>query len=291
MKLWLALLFSATGLNSGHAQDMLAGILGPGDLHTVLDTTLLGPTENGVNSLLIDANEDGTADLRVILTENDGGNWYHYQYIQVEPLLGSEIAGSAIDTCMGNDTTVLAWVHGRAATFSYGEHIPGLMSWSDSSLTVARSDWSSNYPTAWGASCGQETQLEEDTGYVAFRIFTGVDTLLGWMRMCNVRAWFTSHTATILDLAVRNISNTINEHRGPAQIFSYPNPTTGIIHLQGVRSNMHYEVLDAAARPVLTGSLPMSQPSMDLSALPSGSYIIRCANGDRIHHTRVVLTH
>ncbi|MBR1550363.1 MAG: Omp28-related outer membrane protein [Bacteroidales bacterium] len=67
------------------------------------------------------------------------------------------------------------------------------------------------------------------------------------------------------------------------QLSAYPNPTTGIVYIdaEGLRS---MEVLDMSGRMALRSSLP----TLDLTALPAGIYVLRVVTDDGVAVKRIV---
>ena len=73
-----------------------------------------------------------------------------------------------------------------------------------------------------------------------------------------------------------------------ADLTVFPNPTSGPVQLAGdVASILRLEVLDQAGRTVRT---PAAAPTLDLSGLPAGTYVLRfqLRNG-AVHHERLVV--
>lgn len=58
-------------------------------------------------------------------------------------------------------------------------------------------------------------------------------------------------------------------------VVAYPNPTTGIVHLDGAPMNGTVEVLDAMGRSVMHAWRTGAVPSMDLISLAAGLYTLR----------------
>ncbi|MBK9759839.1 MAG: T9SS type A sorting domain-containing protein [Flavobacteriales bacterium] len=283
----LALVLSTITNLAVLGQAMFAGITQPEDNLRVIDTTILAPPQAGTNSLIIDANLDGTPDLLVSVLNADGGQWFHYYRTTIAPLSGCALLGSAIDTCFGNSEAV-AWIFGRAAELVTGDPIPGLSQWSDTTLSLARSGWMSNYPDGFGLNCWTFSTLEQDTGYVAFRIIALSDTLLGWMRISNV----TSAAITVHDLALRTISTDIVDLDPKGSSILFPNPTNGILHLNGsLRSAGHirFEVFDASARRVMEFMNRVADPVLDMGGLPPGPYTLRCWTDEKASTYRFVV--
>jgi hypothetical protein len=283
----LALLLSTATSLSVLGQEMFAGIALPEDDLQLIDTTLLAPSQGGTNSLVIDANSDGTPDLLVSVLNADGGLWFHYYRTTITPLSGCDLLGSTIDTCFGN-SEALGWVFGRAAELGTGDPIPGPYPWSDTTLSLARSGWVSNYPDGLGMSCDRPGSLEHDTGYVAFRIIAATDTLLGWMRISNV----TSTSIIVHELAVRTISTGIVDAYAVGRPILCPNPTNGMLYFRGsprTAAPLRIAVFDASARRVMEFSNSVADPVLDMSGLPSGPYTLRCSTDATARTYRFVI--
>ena len=153
---------------------------------------------------------------------------------------------------------------------------------------MARSGWVSNYPDNFGMACDRLSPLEQDTGYVAFRIIASADTLLGWMRISNV----TSTGITVHDLAVRTISTGIADVRAQERSILFPNPTSGMLHFTGsprTAGPLPIEVFDASARRVMEFPNGLADPVLDMSGLPPGPYTLRCRADGTAHTYRFVL--
>ena len=64
----------------------------------------------------------------------------------------------------------------------------------------------------------------------------------------------------------------------------YPNPTKGIVELQGINGSFKVDLYDYAGKYLQS----TSHSSIDLSNYPSGIYLLKVAYGDKTQELRVV---
>jgi hypothetical protein len=64
----------------------------------------------------------------------------------------------------------------------------------------------------------------------------------------------------------------------------YPNPTTGIINIEGTQSNIR--ILDILGRPVMTGTIVNQK--LDVSHLPGGFYILSVSSENNVKSIPIV---
>jgi hypothetical protein len=69
-----------------------------------------------------------------------------------------------------------------------------------------------------------------------------------------------------------------------SNISLYPNPTTGIVELQGINGSFKVDVYDYAGKYLQS----TSRSTIDLSDYPSGIYFLKVAYGDKTEELRVV---
>ena len=68
----------------------------------------------------------------------------------------------------------------------------------------------------------------------------------------------------------------------------YPNPTTGVVNIEGATLNADIAVFDMFGKQLMTGKVASERTELDLSGLASGIYIIRIANADAVSTIKVV---
>ena len=60
---------------------------------------------------------------------------------------------------------------------------------------------------------------------------------------------------------------------------AWPNPCTGLLHIEGLVTSTPYELLDATGRSVRSGSIASRTASLDMGSLDTGSYVLRLLDG------------
>jgi uncharacterized repeat protein (TIGR01451 family) len=118
-------------------------------------------------------------------------------------------------------------------------------------------------------------------GHIQFRLRTLNTPLIGQEIENTANIYFdfnepvitnTTHNAYVSPISV--------EETGENQLSIYPNPSTGMIHINGATSAVQYEVCDITGRVVVTG-IYNGNTSIDLGQYGKGLYLIRLTqNGD-----------
>jgi hypothetical protein len=86
-------------------------------------------------------------------------------------------------------------------------------------------------------------------------------------------------------LEVTNLTTSAITEIGRTGIELFPNPTTGVVQLANVSAH-HVQVFDNKGRLVMQVAHPDNQ--IDISAVPSGMYFLKIAEGDQVYTARVV---
>lgn len=60
---------------------------------------------------------------------------------------------------------------------------------------------------------------------------------------------------------------------------AWPNPCTGLLHIEGLVTPTPYELLDATGRAVRSGSVASRTASLDMGSVDTGSYVLRLLDG------------
>jgi hypothetical protein len=64
----------------------------------------------------------------------------------------------------------------------------------------------------------------------------------------------------------------VNEAIGPEKMEAYPNPTTDIITIQGIKENADYSIYNVVGKLVKAGTATDNQ--IDVGELPIGMYVL-----------------
>ena len=129
------------------------------------------------------------------------------------------------------------------------------------------------------------------------RIVT-TDNLSGYNALHLGLSGITAITATEAEVLLTTSPDTVvidPDHVGVRDIFGpefsiYPNPSTDIFQLEGLHGAVTVEVMDATGRTVTaTSSQGNSRLTIDMSAMPSGIYLLRASNAAGVVVKRIEL--
>lgn len=115
-------------------------------------------------------------------------------------------------------------------------------------------------------------ELDTEVGVTYRILIDGVASSLG-----NGRGAFRVEVTQVMVVNVTNIEET------PIQLF--PNPTTGILHWQNVTPD-EVQVFDYTGKLVLSGQQPTT--NLNISALPSGFYLLKIREGKEVYSAKIV---
>jgi hypothetical protein len=144
------------------------------------------------------------------------------------------------------------------------------------------------------------TTLQNFSGHgplMTARIVT-TDNLSGYNALHIGLSGITAITATEAEVLLATSPDTViidPDHVGVSDLLGpefsiYPNPSTGIFQLEGLQGNVMVEVMDATGRTVsVQSNNGNSRMMMDLSALPSGIYLLRASNAAGVAVKRIEL--
>ena len=82
-------------------------------------------------------------------------------------------------------------------------------------------------------------------------------------------------------------SNGINEAENKL-IKVYPNPTSGILTLEGLTAQGIYQLRDLTGKLLLSGSVTATKFNLDISTLSKGIYLLSVFDGERVAHRKIV---
>ena len=85
-------------------------------------------------------------------------------------------------------------------------------------------------------------------------------------------------------MCIRDRVNNVGINEINSSITLHPNPTTGIVELQGIKRLFKVDVYDYAGKYLQS----TSRSTIDLSNYPSGIYLLKVAYGDKTEELRVV---
>lgn len=163
-------------------------------------------SNGNLDTLFLDLNHDGIEDV-VLKLWNSGSLAFRNRYCRIATLNNSQIAFDYSDSCF-NDVGTFVGARQMAYSFNDGETINQNVIWSSGGL-----DLSYTYELTMTFSCIANTFAAGDGSYVGVRIFSGSDTLYGWIKLAEV----SSERCTVLEYA----SNT-----NLMVLDVYPNPFT-----------------------------------------------------------------
>lgn len=281
--IWTCCLLLATFV---HGQVILAGVYTNEDIHKTIDTTLIAPEYGGASALSVDVNDDGVQDIMVRTSFIDGGLWYRYRSTVLLPMNGTSVLGEVVDTCFANSNGAPVWMHGRAAALNDQDTIPGMFTWSDSLLTLARSDHSATMPDGLGTTCFFISPLASSAGYVGLCVRLDADTLLGWLRIGDVGP----DRITLIDLGARSISAGISTSYPKEHLTAAPNPAVGHFRLSGLDPSLQViRMLDVQGRTVREVSGVGPGTPIPVEGLEPGIYVIRCGDEGSDRYCRLTI--
>ena len=87
-----------------------------------------------------------------------------------------------------------------------------------------------------------------------------------------------------VDTSACELVNNVSINEINSSIILHPNPTTGIVELQGINGSFKVDVYDYVGKFLLS----TSRSTIDLSDYPSGIYFFKVAYGDKTEELRVV---
>jgi len=208
--LFIAVLFFYKGSS---AQFILAGQHNPKDYYVLKDTVFY-ETYGGSANYSIDVNGDGVTDCIIgIKLYMAGPHHWVYNY-NILPQNSAQIAWSAVDSC--SDTTPIDTVLNLAKNFPSNDSINQMAVWKNPELVLIYSN------TAWSIpSCSAAEFNYSDTGFVGIRVFTGKDTVYGWIRI----TWY---NGVLPMLEVIDYASNSPVIELPENVIMYPNPSTGV---------------------------------------------------------------
>jgi len=144
------------------------------------------------------------------------------------------------------------------------------------------------------------TTLQNFSGHgplMTARIVT-TDNLSGYNALHIGLSGITAITATEAEVLLATSPDTViidPDHVGVSDLLGpefsiYPNPSTGIFQLEGLQGNVMVEVMDATGRTVsVQSNNGNNRMMMDLSAVPSGIYLLRASNAAGVAVKRIEL--
>lgn len=102
----------------------------------------------------------------------------------------------------------------------------------------------------------------------------------------------TARVGSSEDIAIARYHTGLNisvpEVEPEQQLQVFPNPATDVLTVRSESNLKHLELLDALGRSVLSRTASASQLQLDISDLPTGIYLLRATDGQRVFSEQVV---
>ena len=84
------------------------------------------------------------------------------------------------------------------------------------------------------------------------------------------------------------ITTSVVNFAGKENLSIFPNPTSGIVYLQGLSGNGTLQVIDIQGRTILQQKISDTENKVDLSAFPAGIYLLKTQTSQGISTRKVV---
>ena len=247
------------------AQFIMAGQHTPNDYYELKDSVIdVYYGESADYS--IDVNGDGVIDCTIKIDLYMASHQFLQDY-EILPQNSSQIAWSAADTCFYNNAAVT--VSNLARKFSKNDSINQTAVWKNSELVL--SYWSS----AWGGPSCNAGEFNLDTGFVGIRVFTGKDTVYGWIRI----TWADSvlPMLKVTDYACGLTAETLQN------LTVYPNPSTGVFTFRSswLTPQTSVKVYNMLGQMVYYSQLSVNNSActINLSDKAAGMYFYKVISG------------
>ncbi len=242
-------------------------------------------------------------------TENGLAGNFPALWVEAVPDTVGESQAVNITVHLGTATQPVDSLHGIAFTLTWDETLVtanGLhIDFADNVLGAVGSDvltLQMPFPADGQADLAiSRTTLENFSGYgplVNARIVT-TDNLSGIHELRIGVSGITAITANEFPVELASVPDTViidPDHVGIGEAFGadlgmHPNPTDGIVRLDGLSGNMTVEVVDATGRTISrSGNNGGATLLLDLSEQPDGFYMVRLSGRDGVAVRRLVKT-
>ncbi|HTA81441.1 MAG TPA: T9SS type A sorting domain-containing protein [Bacteroidia bacterium] len=203
--------FLLFAINTLSAQYIIAGHHGVNDYYTKIDTNFFSTEGSMFANKLIDINGDSIPDVN-FYSYFEVSVSYGQIYCEIDSRNSSQIASGIGVPCLGGY---------MAYNFVAGDTISKSGTWNVSNKIL------SEYVYQVNSSCSK-TFYHTDTAYVGIRVFSGNDTLYGWIGLTQV----SSSGCYIIDCACNKVPTVVKDSTNNISNVLYPNPSNGIFTLQ-----------------------------------------------------------
>ncbi len=107
----------------------------------------------------------------------------------------------------------------------------------------------------------------------------------------SMRVVNSSSLTTVPSTSVSPVQTGILTHKTNQNISIFPNPTTGIINIQGQLDNAQIKITDLLAKSIYQNNTAPSNLQIDLSSQPSGVYFISIQTSEGTLNKKIVISH
>jgi hypothetical protein len=259
----IALLF----YKCSNAQFILAGQHDPNNDYYVLKDTVIEVYYDDSASYSLDVNGDGVTDCTLKIELSFGFHQWDYNY-DIIPQNSAQIAWYSVDTCF-YDSTIFK-VSSVAKSFPNNDSINRTAVWKNSELALLYL-----HGGFVGPSCSTTQYNFGDTGFVGVRVFTGKDTVYGWIRI----TWADS----VLPM-LKVTDYACNLTGKELQSFAvYPNPSTGLFTFRAswLTPQASVKVYNMLGQMVYYSQLSVTNSAytINLSSMEHGIYFYKLISG------------
>lgn len=278
--------FSLFASNTSYSQSITTGQVGENDIYTDFDSDqiisisvephadyneyfYIDVDQNGINDFVVRAtgfgtNGGGTGDIFIFGTESQNQILSHQETTAVYP--GDNFLTVNVPDTLNEDFEI-------SANSRFVNENSYLMS------TYYGPVYDQPYVDTW------ENNFEY---FIGFRIKPSQDTLYGWMRISLSHEQV--YTLTIKDLACNINEFANNESDNKFRLSIYPNPATNTLYVNCLSQEdiVQIDIYNISGQISKSLTPSVKTPSIDISELPKGTYIIVLSSKKKVYRERFI---
>ncbi len=272
-------------LNNTYSQSITTGQYGPYDYYYDNNPDSLYYINTNYSSIVyqLDINNDGVFDFDIGASYSSSGGGT-LNYVSISPKNNNKVSFSYIDTCYAWDSSSIVLTN-MVYPHTIGEVIDSNLIW-ENLLFLIGSRYTPSY-SGYGCAFGTFDSISR---YVGVKVFCGIDTLYGWIKLKNVTRGLPSGF-TIEEYACNKSSAVIEEIPNNENFSVYPNPVNGLLSVKvdKISQGMVLNLYTIFGQQIIKEEIQQNLTRIDLSKLSSGFYILILTDGDNQYQQKIII--